>query len=200
MSKVNLQSRSALAGIIRPGRVGVSSGVPGVVARELQGFAAVSILAHKGQAVAAAGLLSEHLAAKVTDGPKRVVRGSLSVSGVGPGQWFAIQRDPSQSTLSTLRALLVGLAAVVDQSDGRIVLELTGARVRSALAKGIPVDLDVGVFKPGDVAQTMAAHIGVQVSSMTEQAGFELVTSASSAASFWSWLEASAAEYGLDVV
>jgi methylglutamate dehydrogenase subunit D len=200
MSDPSLQHRSALAGIIRPGRIGITSGVAGVVARELQGFAAVSILAHKGQAVATAALLSEHLAATVTDGSKRVARGSLSVSGIAPGQWFAIERDPARPTLSALRAGLIGLAAVVDQSDGRIVVELTGERVRNALAKGIPVDLDAGVCKPGDVAQTMASHIGVQVSLMTEQPAFEVVTAASTAASFWTWLVTSAAEYGLDVV
>ncbi len=200
MSNPSLKHRCALASIIRPGRIGITSGVAGVVVRELQGIAAVSILAQKGQTAATAALLSEYLAVTVTDGPKRVARGSLSVSGVAPGQWFAIERAPLQEALSALRAGLAGVAVVVDQSDGRIVLELTGERARSALAKGIAVDLDASIFKRGDVAQTMVTHIGVQVSLMTEQSGFEVITAASTAASFWSWLAASAAEYGLDVV
>lgn len=200
MSEPTLQPRSALAGIVRPGRSGVTSGVAGVVAREMQGFAAVSILAQKGQAVATAAVLSEHFAATVTDSPRRVASGSLSISGIAPGQWLLIERQASLSTTADLRAKLVGLAAVVDQSGGRLVIELSGNQVRSTLAKGIPVDLDASVFKPGDVAQTMAAHIGVQVALMTEQTAFEIITAASTAGSFWNWFATSAAEYGLDVV
>ena len=200
MSEPTLQPRSALAGITRPGRSGVTSGVAGIVAREIHGFIACSILAQKGQTVTTAAVLSERLGATVPDVPKRVARGSLSVSGIAPGQWLLIERQASLSTTADLRAELSGLAAVVDQSGGRLVLELSGNQVRSALAKGIPVDLDASVFKPGDVAQTMAAHIGVQVGLMTEQPAFEIITAASTAESFWNWFAASAAEYGLDVV
>jgi len=200
MPEPTLQPRSALAGIIQPGRLGVTAGVAGVVARDMQGFAAYSILAQKGQAVTTSQVLSELLGATVSDGPKRVARGSLSVSGVAPGQWLLIERQASLPTTADLRAKLVRLAAVIDQSSGRVVLELSGNRVRSTLAKGIPLDLDPRVFKPGDVAQTMTAHIGVQVALMTERPDFEVITAASTAQSFWSWLAASAAEYGLDVV
>ena len=39
-----------------------------------------------------------------------------------------------------------------DQSDSRLVLRLSGPRVRDVLAKGVPVDLHPKAFKPGDVA------------------------------------------------
>jgi methylglutamate dehydrogenase subunit D len=200
MSKNNLRQRSALAGIMTPGRIGVAAGAAGVVALELQGFSAASIIAHKDQVAATVSRLSRYLESPVTDGTKRSVCGSLSVSGVAPGQWFMIERDLKRPSIADLRGHLAGLAVVVDQSDSRFILELNGAHVRSALAKGVPVDLDASVFKPGDVAQTMAAHIGLQVSLMTEQPAFELVSAASTAGSFWSWFAASASEYGLDVV
>lgn len=200
MTRSGLPHRSALAGIKRPGRIGVAAGVAGVVAREVPAFAAVSVLAHNGQNAETAACLSRHLGAIVVDAPKRVAVGSLSISGVAPGQWFVVERDPSRLTVSGMRAELAGLAALVDQSDSRFILELTGAHVQSALAKGIPVDLDASSFRTGDVAQTMAAHIGVHVAAMTEQPGYELISAASTAASLWDWLTASAAEYGLEVV
>ena len=133
MSKPSLQHRSALAGHMKTGRIGFASGVAGVEVREVQGFTAVSILAHKGQTVATAACLSRVLEAKMTDGPKRVALGSLSVSGVAPGQWLAIERDPLRPTISDLRASLAGLAAAVVQSDSRIVLVLAGERVRHGM-------------------------------------------------------------------
>lgn len=84
--------------------------------------------------------------------------------------------------MAALRAALAGRAALVDQSDGRIIPELAGERVRDALAKGIPVDLDAGAYTLGSVAQTMAAHIGPHVSLMTERTVFEVVTAAGTAA------------------
>ncbi len=200
MAKPNLHYRSALAGLVRPGRIGTASGVAGVVAQEVQCFAAVSIIAGNGKVAATAAHLSKLFETLIVDGPKRVASGSISVSGVAPGQWLVIERDLSRTALLDLSTSLIDLAAVVDQSDSRLVLELTGEHVRATLSKGIPVDLDASVFKPGDVAQTMAAHISVQVSLMTEQSTFEVVTAASTAGSLWSWLTASAAEYGFDVV
>ncbi len=50
-----------------------------------------------------------------------------------------------------------------DQSDARLVLHLSGPRVRDVLAKGVPIDLHPKVFKPGDVATTLIAYIGVQI-------------------------------------
>ena len=200
MRKPNLVYRPALAGLVKAGRFGSQSGSAGVVVKEIQGFAAASIIASQDQAIATTAAVSKYFAMPVTDLPRRVVHGGLSTSGVAPGQWLAIERDPSKSSISALRADLADFAAVVDQSDSRLVLEVSGPLARLALAKGIPVDLDASVFKPGDVAQTIAAHISVQISLMTERPAFELVSAASTAGSLWSWLSASAGEYGLDVV
>lgn len=74
------------------------------------------------------------------------------------------------------------------------------ARARDALAKGIAVDLDASAFKIGDAAQTSAAHIGLQIALIDDTPTFEIISARSTAGSFWSWLTASAAEYGIEVV
>jgi len=94
----------------------------------------------------------------------------------------------------------VGLfAAVSDQSDARLVLRLSGPKLRDVLAKGVPIDLHPNVFKPGDVATTLVAYIGVQLDRIDE-ASFQLTAPRSMAGSLWSWLSASAAEFGYEVV
>jgi len=88
---------------------------------------------------------------------------------------------------------------VSDQSDARLVLHLFGPRVRDVLAKGLAVDLHPKVFKPGDVAVTLIAYIGVQID-VLDDTTYQLTAPRSMAGSFWSWLSASAAEFGYDVV
>ena len=87
---------------------------------------------------------------------------------------------------------------MTDQSDARLVLQLSGARVRDVLAKGVPLDLHPKVFKVGDVATTLVAYIGVQIDRLDEDT-WQLTAPRSMAGSFWSWLSASAAEFGYEI-
>ena len=80
------------------------------------------------------------------------------------------------------------------------VLRFRGPKAREVLAKGIALDLDARVFRPGDVALTIAAHIGVQLWQIGETPTYEIAISRSLARSFWPWLSASAAEFGYEVV
>jgi heterotetrameric sarcosine oxidase gamma subunit len=89
---------------------------------------------------------------------------------------------------------------VSDQSDARLVLRLSGPRVRDVLAKGLAIDLHPKAFKPGDVASTPIASIGVQIDMLDAAPTYQLTAPRSMAGSFWSWLSASAAEFGYDVV
>jgi len=89
---------------------------------------------------------------------------------------------------------------VTDQGDGRLIVEVAGPRARDALAKGIAIDLDASAFKVGDAAQTSAAHIGLQIALIDDIPTFEIISARSTAGSFWSWLVASAAEYGIEIL
>jgi len=94
-------------------------------------------------------------------------------------------------------APLVGLASLVDQSHGRTLLVLTGPRVRDALAKGVPIDLHPRAFRPGDAASTLIAHIPVHLWQVDDRPSYEFAIARSLAQSFWQWLTAAAAEWGL---
>ncbi len=198
MADRKIASRSALAGLAKSGALGALKGVPGVRIREITNFAAIGIIARRGRSAEVATILSRHVGSPVVDAAKRAGVGALTVTGTAPGQWLAVSRD-ARVSLDQLRAELAGLAAVSDQGDGRLIIEVTGSRTRDALAKGIAIDLDASAFKVGDAAQTSAAHIGLQIARIDDAPTFEIISARSTAASFWSWLEASAAEYGIDV-
>ena len=128
---------------------------------------------------------------------KRTVQGGRSVIGIAPHQWFVMASGASAADqMAALPVLLANIAAVAEQGDGRVVLEISGPCARAALAKGIPVDLDPRAFQPGDAAQTMASHLNLHIALLDPSPVFELIGSASFAGSLWSWLSSSAAEFG----
>jgi sarcosine oxidase subunit gamma len=193
-------SRSPLAELATTGSRGAVTGNPGVRVREITEVAAITIIARRGRVADVATVLSRHVGSSVADAAMRASNGSLSVTGTTPGQWLALVQGAGAGTqLDALRRDLDSLAAVTDQSDGRIVLEISGSRARDALAKGIAIDIDAVAFKVGDAAQTSASHIGLQVALIDKKPTFEIISARSTAASLWSWLMASASEYGIEV-
>jgi methylglutamate dehydrogenase subunit D len=200
MADREVLSQSALGDLTRPGLLGASTDHPGVRIHEVTDFAAITVIARRGKSAEVAAILSGHVGSPVADAARRTSREALSAAGTAPGQWLAVARGPdAEARLGALRPSLEGLAAVSDQGDGRVILEISGARARDSLAKGIPIDLDAVAFRVGDAAQTSAAHIGLQIALVDETPTFEIVSARSTAESLWSWLVASAAEYGIEV-
>ncbi|MCX5495280.1 hypothetical protein OSH11_11225 [Kaistia dalseonensis] len=97
-----------------------------------------------------------------------------------------------------LRESIGAFAAISAQGDGRAVLRLSGPNVHDTLAKGLPIDLHESAFKPGDVAITQIAHIGVTIRQIDSSPTYEIILARSLSLSFWSWLVASSGEFGLD--
>jgi methylglutamate dehydrogenase subunit D len=190
--------RSALDGFATSGHFG-RAGASGLTIVERTGIAFASVSAKRDKRGALAGALDTAFGIALPDGPRRVTTGALTLAGTGQAQWIASAEGPDAAGLAArLRARIGPFAVVTDQSDARLVLHLSGPNVRDVLAKGVPIDLDPRVFKVGDVAVTLAAYVGVQIDRVDE-ATYQLTTPRSTAGSFWSWLSASAAEFGYDV-
>ncbi len=129
-------------------------------------------------------------------GNGRVEGSDIAFVWAGPGQWLAIaERGAGRDLEVELKGKLAGIASVVDQSDGRVIVRLAGPLARDVLAKGVPIDLHPRAFKPGSVAITHASHIGVILWQLDEAPTYEAAMFRSYADSFAHWLFESAAEY-----
>ena len=193
-----LQAHSPLAGLAIPGRFGASGGAGMTI--EERTMALASVVARRGQRDALARAVSENYNLGLPDEPRRASNGAVTFAGVGPGQWIASMEGIAPADfVPRLRSSLGSYAAIADQSDSRLILRLSGPRVRDVLAKGVPIDLHPNAFKVGDVAVTLVAHVGVQIDMLDDAPTFRLMAPRSMAGSFWSWLCASAAEFGYDV-
>lgn len=115
---------------------------------------------------------------------------------LGPDEWLLVCAPGSETAVAdTLRAALVDRhAAVVDVTDGRTVLRLSGPRARSVLAKGCALDLHPRAFSFGDVAQTALARAQVILQQAVDDAdeggpAFDIFVARSFADYVWSWLK-----------
>ena len=156
--------RSALHGLALPGRYGASAGAAGLLIEERTDLSFASVIAKRGKRDALVSAVETAYGVALPKGPRRVTRGSVTFAGTGPDQWIASAEGPeAQNFAARVRGRIGLFAAVSDQTDARLVLRLCGPNVRDVLAKGVPLDLHPKVFKPGDVASTLVAYIGVQI-------------------------------------
>ena len=96
-----------------------------------------------------------------------------------------------------LRATLGDLASVSDQSDGRTIIRVGGARAREASWRKACRSICIrGAFRPGDAGDTTVATSACTLWQVDDTPTYELIVPRSFAASFWEWLTESAAEFG----
>jgi sarcosine oxidase subunit gamma len=193
------QERSALHGIALPGHCGRADAT-GLLIEERTDVAFANVIAKRGKRFALVNAVNTAFGVILPDGPRRGSRGAITFAGTGPEQWLASAEGAEAAGFAArVRGRLGPFAAVMDQSDSRLVLRLSGTRVREVLAKGAPIDLHPKVFKPGDVANTVISYIGVQIDMLDDAPTYQVTAPRSMAGSFWSWLSASAAEFGYEV-
>ena len=191
---------SALAGIAAPGRYGRAGAAPGVEASEVSGIGLASVSARKDRHDKLAAAVRTSFGIDLPTAPRRIDGPELSMIWTGPEQWLAMRMAwPEQGMEALLRAPLAPHAAIADQSHGRVILRLSGPRVRDTLAKGFDIDFHPHVFRPGDTAVTQVAHIDVQIWQLDAAPTYEIAAFRGFAGSLWRWLELAAAEYGLQL-
>ena len=200
MADPGLIARAPLDGLAGPGRFGAAAPNPGLVIEERTDLALATVIARRGKKQELKSAVAPAYSLDLPDRPRVVSKNGVSFAGIGVGQWLA-SAEPSAGPdfVPQLRERLARLASVADQSDGRVVLRLSGNRVRDVLAKGVPVDLHPRRFKTGDVATTLVAYVGVQIQQLDDRPTFQLMAFRSLAGSLWSWLTQSAAEFGYEI-
>lgn len=150
----------------------------------------------RGKAPAVAEILAERYGLALPAAGKRIRGEGIALQWSGPDQWIALaRRDAARDLEVELKLLLAGLAAVVDHSDARAVIVISGRHARDVLAKGIPIDLHEQAFRVGDVAITHANHIGVTIAQTGDEPAYEIMLYRSYADSFADWLRHASAEF-----
>ncbi len=188
--------RGAWAGIVQAGRFG-AEGEAGVTVLMRDGLGIATLIVGPNGGAALAAAIRERFGVDLPQGPAAVSSGADQAIWSGPEQWLLI--GDRRAGFSDALAGLANLAAVSDQSDSRAVLSLSGPRVRDLLAKGCMIDLHPAAFPAGAAALTSIAHMPVALWRSADGADgpvFEIMAPRSMAGSFWSWLSASAAEFG----
>jgi sarcosine oxidase subunit gamma len=118
----------------------------------------------------------------------------VSALWLGPDEWMLVCAPGSEGAVadSLVAALLDQHAAVVDVSDARTVLRLSGSSARTVLAKGCALDLHPRAFAFGDVAQTTLAKATIilhQTADETDEDGpvFDIYVARSFTDYLWWW-------------
>jgi methylglutamate dehydrogenase subunit D len=201
MSDLNLIARAPLDGLARPGRYGAVTPSPGLVIEERTDLALATLIARRNETQNLRRATTTAFGLTLPEGPHVATKNGISFAGIGIGKWLATAEGPAAvDYVSRLREYLTALALIADQSDGRVVLRLSGERVREVLAKGIPLDLHPRKFKTGDMASTMISQMGLQIQQLDDRPTFQLMAFRSFAGSLLSWLTKSAAQFGYEIV
>jgi methylglutamate dehydrogenase subunit D len=118
----------------------------------------------------------------------------LFVLRLAPGRFQIIgQRTGLSQTVAG--EVPVEEGAVIDLSQGREGLRISGPRAGDALQKGVSFDLGLGAFPAQSVAQTGIHHMPVTLLRLDDDT-FDAFVLRGFAVSFWQWLAGAAAEYG----
>lgn len=189
MANLGLVERSAFSSFTPVQR-------PNIAIERIEALTVASIAVGQGQHAALNAVMQAEYAVTCPEKSTTVHGSGLSMMWAGPDQWIAFaDRTNGRDLERELKAKLAGIAAVVDQTDARAIVRVSGPRARDVLAKGLPIDLHPSVFKTGDVAISHASHIGVIVRQVDDAPTYDLAMFRSFADSFMHWLLEASAEY-----
>jgi len=120
---------------------------------------------------------------------------------VGPDEWLIICKPELATALyAKLDKALTGItSSLVDVSDSRVIIEVSGTHARNVLMKGTPLDLHPSVFIPGCCSGTVLeqAHVTIHQTAQLKNgtSRYDIYAHRSFADYLWRWLEDAAAEF-----
>ncbi|MGI8526666.1 MAG: sarcosine oxidase subunit gamma [Pseudolabrys sp.] len=176
-----------------------SHGSAGVTVRQPAGLSLTLVTARNGTRQDCIGRLRAVFDVEAPAAAKASQGVGLSLVWAGPESWLAVASG--RPTLeSELKAALGDAASIVDVSDARLMLRISGPKARAALAKGLSIDLHPRVFVTGDTAMTLLAHVPVQLWQVDETPTFDLAVPRATARDVFHWLIVSAEEFGVEII
>ncbi len=128
---------------------------------------------------------------------------SAALLRIEPLKWWLVGRQESthKSTWGSAEAPLKLPAehgAVLDLSDSRVQVRITGAQAAALLNRHLPLDLRAAAFPRGAVAGSALHHVGITLWHSAD--GYELFIPRGFALFVWQMLLRSAAPFGAEIV
>ncbi len=116
---------------------------------------------------------------------------------LGPDEFLIVTEPGGETALVTaLAASLRGRrGAVVDISDSRTTIALSGKRARDLLAKGSGLDLHPRQFAPGQCAQSFLAKVKIALLQLDDLPSYHIIVERSVAEYLFLWLVDAAREF-----
>jgi sarcosine oxidase subunit gamma len=185
---------SALQSVLRPGRGG-EAGAVGVRITERRDLSIVQVAVIPGVPDDRAAL--EAATGTALPAPNRSAVGRRTALWVGPGRWFVVA--PGRGALaSELEKASGGGLAVTDLSHSRVVLRISGPKLRDVLSQGCAVDLHRRAAKAGDCFVTSVARHSA-VLHLVDDATADIYVYRSFGQDLVEWLLEAAAPYGYEI-
>ncbi|PWK76908.1 sarcosine oxidase subunit gamma family protein [Aminobacter sp. AP02] len=196
-------TQSPLQKALVPGCHGATGAHPGVTLREVRDIVLVQVMARRGKAAETAKAAKKLFGVEAPATPKAVIGKTATLVWSGPDQFTVIApRTDEASQLAAMAQAFTGSASLSDQSDGRCLIRVSGARARDAIAKFSSLDLHDSVFPVGTAANTSVDHTAVnfwrEANGTDGHPVYNMLVFTSFSDSLWHTIVDSSLEYGVE--
>ena len=157
--------------------------IGGIRLRERPELALVSLALPRGRETEAKQAVVSTYGVDPPGPGQSATNGTHRLVWMGPDQMMLVFADDTPLAEPDVRTALGDACYTTCQTDGWVVLSISGTGVRDALARLCPIDMHDSVFPVGAVARTVMEHMGAMVLRDGSES-FLLFSASSSAMSF----------------
>lgn len=159
--------------------------------------AAVQIAARRKQAEAVTTAVAANFGLALPPPGRAAYGGHVSAFCIQPATWLLLGTQSEEGALARMvKTACSETAAIVDETHGVAVLDLSGAAARDVLARLCRVDLDTAAFPVGSAAPMQVAALPCLLHLADAEPGFDLVVGATLARHFLYRLARAAEPFG----
>lgn len=149
---------------------------PDVVSIAERPATVVQLTARRGLQPALANSIWQRFHLKLPQPGHSESSGIHTLISIQPDGWLLLApADAGNALFVELRSALAGIAAVVDQSHGKCILQISGLHTREVLTRICRVDLHPRVFDAGRCAVTLVAHVSCVLRQVDATPCFDLI-------------------------
>ena len=126
---------------------------------------------------------------------------NLCALWLGPNEWLIVGPPSAEKNIeeSLNEALSGASVGIVDVTEGRTTLRVSGPMARDVIAMGCPLDLHSRIFGPGQCAQSFISRSPILIYQVDDTPSFDIHIERSQSDYLWTWLETGGAHYGVVV-